>query len=280
MGLAVMPTDFYSPIPRVPPPGDEIWSRESRFGVDTKSQIEFIENELTPYLRELPDGLRAAERYGFGIWNGQYQAGDAELLYALIRWLRPRRLLELGSGYSTIVSAAAVMANLGEGHRTELIAVDPTPRTLVTDEIEGLTRLERRDCRELSMERFLDLAAGDVLFVDTSHIVKLGSEVNWLVLEVLPQLAAGVWVQFHDVFLPFEYPRYLYDFDSYFNEQYLVQAFLQGNSEWEVKLGVAALHRRERERLGALIPSVAAGHPDPEWADTQPAAFWIRRMGG
>lgn len=271
-GLDSVRADHYSPIPAVPPADDPLWKREQRFEIDTGAQADFVESELAPFLRELPDGLAPAERHGFTIWNGQYQAGDAELLYALVRHVRPERVLELGSGYSTLVSAAACAANARAGHPAELVAVDPEPTTLVPSGMDGLTRLEQRDCRQLPLARYRALAAGDILFIDTSHIVKLGSEVNWLVLEVLPELSPGVHVHFHDVFLPYEYPRYLLEQEAYFTEQYLLQAFLHGNDDWEVTLAAAALFRRERERLSALIPSLR------ERPEVSPAAFWLRRL--
>lgn len=277
VGLDVVPAGIYSPIPAVPPPADPLWSKRYALEIDTGAQMDFVEKELAPHLRELPAGLAQAERHGFRVWNGQYQAGDAELLYAVLRWLRPRRVLELGSGFSTLVSAAACAKNTAEGNPAELVAVDPEPRTAVPAEMGGLAQFERRDCRELPLERFTDLGAGDVLFIDTSHVVKLGSELNRLVLEVLPQLAPGVYVHFHDVFLPYEYPRYLLELEAYFNEQYLVHAFLIGNPEWEVRLALCTLYRHERERLAALVPSLADPPPEAREADVVPAAFWLRR---
>jgi predicted O-methyltransferase YrrM len=273
----VVPAGFYSPIPAVPPPGDPLWAKEYSFELDTPAQIELVESELATHLRELPAGLAPAERHGFRLWNGQYQAGDAEVLYAMIRHLRPRRMLELGSGFSTLVSAAACAANTRQGSPAELVSVDPEPRTLVAAGIEGLARWERRDCRELPLERFLELEPNDILFIDTSHVVKLGSELNHLVLEVLPRLASGVHVHFHDVFLPYEYPRYLLEREGYFNEQYLVQAFLTSNPDWEVVLGLCALYRRERERLAALVPSLDSPPPEAREAGVTPAALWLHR---
>jgi predicted O-methyltransferase YrrM len=277
VGLDVVPAGIYSPIPAVPPPEDPLWSRQYPVEVDTAAQMHFVEQELAPHLRELPAGFAEAESHGFRVWNGQYQAGDAEVLYALLRRLRPRRVLELGSGFSTLVSAAACARNATEGDPAEFVAVDPEPRTAVPAEMAGLAQFERRDCRELPLERFTELGADDVLFIDTSHVVKLGSELNHLVLEVLPQLSPGVYVHFHDVFLPYEYPRYLLELEAYFNEQYLVHAFLIGNPEWEIRLALCALYRHERERLAALVPSLADPPPEARRADVVPAAFWLRR---
>lgn len=277
-GLDVVPAGVYSPIPEVPPPGDEAWRRQYPFEVDTAAQLTFLEEELDPYITEVRHGVLPARRYGFRLWNGQYQAGDAETLYAVVRHARPQRVLELGSGYSTLVTASACAANAAAGHPVEFVAVDPRPQIDLPDRMEGLTRLERRDARCLPLERFWELGEDDVLFIDTSHVVKLGSEVNLMMLEVLPRLRPGVWVHLHDIFLPWEYSRYLLELESYFTEQYLVQAFLAGNRGWEVKLSLCALFRRERERLVASIPSLReehrARHP---WVT--PSSFWLRRLG-
>ena len=276
VGLATVHAGIYTPVPVVPPADDDVWTHEQPFHVDTSKQIAFMESALAPYFAELPDAFRPLESYGFSIWNGWYEAGDAETLYAMLRHLRPRRVLELGSGFSTLVSAAACAANRREGAPAELVAVDPAPQAAVTENLDGLSRVELRDCRDLEIERFTALEAGDVLFIDTSHVVKLGGEVNWLVLEVLPVLARGVTVHFHDVFIPYEYPRSLFEQEGYFNEQYLLQAFLTGNDAWEVILALCALQRREPERLAALIPSVAEHRPGTQQRAI-PAAFWIRR---
>jgi len=116
-----------------------------------------------------------------------------------------------------------------------------------------------------------------VLFIDTSHSVKLGSEVNWLLLEVLPRLTSGVYVHIHDVFLPYEYPRYLFELGSYFNEQYLLQALLTENESWDVALGMAFLFKERRDNLIKIIPALAESVPGLPSLAYVPAAFWIRR---
>jgi hypothetical protein len=117
---------------------------------------------------------------------------------------------------------------------------------------------------------FEELGDGDVLFVDTTHTVKIGSEVNVVVLEVLPRLRAGVVVHFHDIFLPFEYPRrWMEDFALYWNEQYLIQAFLAHNESWEVLVAAQALSRMRRQELTDLVGPAAVGY--------DAASFWMRR---
>ena len=281
LGLASFTGDpAYSPIPtRIPPADDPIWTRRTpmhdiEFDVD--AQLRLVEDQLVPYLAEFQ--LEVVDARGFEVWNGQYTGGDAELLYAMVRSLKPRRMIELGSGFSTLVSATAAAVNEREGSPTELVAFDPEPRTPVP-ELDGLARLERRSAMDVPLERFEALEKGDILFIDTSHMVKLGSEVNWLVLEVLPLLRPGVVVHFHDVFIPYEYPRYLAaDYDVYFNEQYLVHAFLIGNRDWEVLLSAPALAHERKERLVELIPSLGERIPGlPPDFPYVPAALWLRR---
>ena len=125
----------------------------------------------------------------------------------------------------------------------------------------------------MPLSEFEALEAGDVLFCDTTHTVKLGSEVNYLILEVLPRLAPGVLVHFHDVFLPWEYPR-KWPLQSrwYWSEQYLLQAFLAFNPAFEILFASQLATRAEPERVAALIPGFVPG-------SSVPASFWIKRSG-
>ncbi|MBV9214402.1 MAG: class I SAM-dependent methyltransferase [Actinobacteria bacterium] len=298
-GYSVMPHGPGSPIPELPEADDPIWSRRScltSINFDLDAQLAFIKESLATYIQEFGRDVRGQ---GFDVWNKFYKAGDAEVLYALLRHLRPKQVLEIGSGHSTCVSSAAMAANTRDGSPGDLVAIDPNPQ-LALDErptvrhegaaigwsvevpgretpLEGLTRLERLDCRELPFERFEALQTGDVLFLDTSHIVKLDGEVNWLILEVLPRLAPGVWVHLHDTFLPYEYPRYYFFLAGFLTEQYLLQAFLTG-SAWRVEVALAALFRDRHEQLVELIPSLKEPVPgDPEVRTWSPCAIWIRR---
>jgi hypothetical protein len=277
MGYDLVRRGPLSPVPEVPQDGHPVWGRRSRLpGVpfDLDEQVALLEGPLRPYVEEFAREVRGA---GFDLWNQMFQAGDAEALYALVRHLRPRRILEIGSGNSTKVSAAACVANARDGVRTELVAVDPQPRVQLAAGLPGLAAIERRDARELPAERFAELRAGDVLFVDTWHVVKLGSEVNWLVLDVLPSLERGVWVHFHDVFLPYEYPRYMFTTAGYLNEQHLLEAFLLGG-DWAVELALAALFRDRHDQLVDVIPSLKEPVPGvPELRTWLPSSLWIRR---
>ena len=125
-----------------------------------------------------------------------------------------------------------------DGHPLTLEVFDPFP-SVVTPELPGLERLERLSAQQVPLETFDRLGSGDVLFVDTTHTVKVGSDVNHILLEVLPRLAPGVVVHLHDIFLPYEYPKvWLEDYGLYWTEQYLLQAFLAFNSGYEILASV------------------------------------------
>jgi predicted O-methyltransferase YrrM len=270
-GYQLARRDFYSPIPRVPRGGDPWANTRSLVGVelDLEAQLEFIDSALSPYLDEFAPPHDDASAGEFYLWNEYYQAGDADSLYAMLRHLKPRRLLELGSGFSTLVSAAACAENAREGSPCQLVAVDPSPR--IPLRAGPHVQIDNRDAQALPLERYLELERGDVLFIDSSHTVKLGSEVNFLVLEVLPRLRPGVVVHFHDIFLPFEYPRAWFDRGTYLSEQYLLHAFLIDNPGYEVLLAVQALWREYPERMANAIPALAADR------ENYPSAFWLIR---
>lgn len=275
LGYGLVSTGAISPIPTLEPPGGLDWSyryplHDIEFDLD--AQLTFLQRDLRGYIREFEVEVRDVK---FALWNELYQAGDAETLYALVRFLRPRRILEIGSGNSTLVTSAACEANARDGVETEFVSVDPAPRRPV-ESLPGLRRFEQIDCRTLPLDRFEELQSGDILFIDTEHVVKRRSEVNWLILEALPRIARGVWVHFHDIFLPYDYPFWLY-WVTFPTEQYLLHALLL-ESSWRVELSLAALFEDRRAQLRQLIPSLAEKVPGKPALETwYPSAFWIRR---
>jgi len=233
--------------------------------------IDFDLDTQVALLGKVSDLLREFEprggAYGYSSDNPSYPEPDARLLYAMIRHHRPRTVVELGSGHSSRVIAQACQANARDGHPVRFLAYEPYP-IAIDEGLPGLTELVRARVDDVPEETFAGLGAGDALIVDTTHVVKMGSDVDRIVLRLLPLLAPGVIMHFHDICLPYEYPKYFADLGLYWSEQYLLQAFLSLNPSFEVVCGVDALCRERNE------DAVTAGLIQPGQAG---AAFWIRR---
>jgi hypothetical protein len=267
--------DYYSPVPDLARLPNGIWERRSELeglALDPRRAIEFVEDELAASIAELDLPVEDPGVPGrFFLRNAAFEAVDAELLYAMIRAMRPARVIELGSGYTTLLINIACRRNAEAGLSTVHEVFDPYPRPqILGGPPPEPTHITPISATEVPLETFGDLEPGDVLFVDTTHTVKLGSDVNFIILEVLPRLRAGVLVHFHDIFLPWEYPRTWFTEMRYFwAEQYLLQAFLAYNREFEVLVPAQALAREFPDRLGRVIPSFVEG--------VSPASMWLRR---
>ncbi len=262
---------YYSPIPDLRALPAEIWNEADPMkgiAFDLDAQAAFLETELSESLKEFAPDEAVDARYCYDVSNASYPLPDARVLFALVRRLRPQLIVELGSGQTSRVIAQACRMNAADGHKSTYRAYDPFP-TAIDAGLPGLTDLAGIDAQTVPEEVFTQLTSGDILFVDTTHTVKLGSEVNRIVLRVLPLLAPGVLVHFHDISLPYEYPRYLFeDYALYWTEQYLLQAFLSMNPNFEVVCAVHALCR-DRPKAAAAVGLAGEGQDG--------GAFWVRR---
>jgi len=274
LGLQVVLKTYYSPIPDLRRLPAGVWeTRDELRGItlDLDAQMSFVESELAPHIARVAWGKDVGAGHSYDPGNDSYSLADARILYAMVRQLRPRQIVELGSGQTTRVMAQACRENASEGHEVRLRAFDPFP-TAVDDSLPGLAELSRTKAQDVSDEIFTELRSGDILFVDTTHTVKIASDVNDIVLRVLPLLQRGVLVHVHDIFLPYEYPRFFFaDYGLYWAEQYLLQAFLAFNSDFAVSCAVHALIRERAPRMEA------AGVLDPGETGS---SFWITRRRG
>jgi hypothetical protein len=205
---------------------------------------------------------------------------DAGLLTHIISQYRPRRIVEVGCGFSSAaVSDALVRAGLDLPAGRTLI--DPSfsrLRTLIPpDEIARLT-LHEKVVQEVDVKEFLSLSAGDILIIDSSHITKHGSDVNFLFFDILPQLASGVVVHFHDLFVPFDYPASWYEERRGYNEAFLLRAFLQFNSDFAIIAFADFLRRRWPAEMAASVGGLAS--PTSSIEAVAYASLWLQRKGG
>lgn len=276
-GFHLVRANYYSPIPDTAALPDAAWDRPSPMPglpLDLDAQVAMLERDLGAHLAEFrPPRDPPGDADGYHFDNPFYGPVDAAVLHAMVRHHRPRTVLEIGAGFSTLVAAGAAARNAQEGAPVEHRVVDPYPSPLL-ERLGSRISLRAQEATDVPLEEFAALHAGDLLFVDTTHTVRIANDVLFLLLEAIPSLAPGVIVHVHDVFRPYEYPRVLADtFGVYWQEQYLLQALLAFNDRFEVLCANHALYRDRRAALRALVPGVDA-------VDHAPSGFWFRRTGG
>ncbi len=205
--------------------------------------------------------------------NDQFGFASAAVAHGMVRRLKPRRVVEIGSGYSTVVLGAALGRNASEGApAAEFTAIEPHPGALLRRGVPGLTRLIEEKLEVVEDAVFGALGSGDVLFIDSSHVIRYGGDVLRAFLEILPSLAPGVVVHVHDIHLPEPYPRAYFENERYvWNEQYLLQAFLCHNNAYEVLLPCWLLHRRHDAAFARAFPRYDPTRHRPG------SSFWLRR---
>ena len=249
--------------------------RASLPGIDlhVDEQLKLLQS-LARYSVELPAEPDPGWRYHAA--NAFYAGADGAVLYAMLCQLRPERVVEIGSGFSS-----ALMLDVDErelGGQTSFTFIDPEPERLLRllrRNDTNRVRLLGEHVQQVSAVVLDHLRGGDLLFVDSSHVTKAGSDVNWIYLELLPNLPPGVNVHVHDAFWPFDYP------DAYlarrwaWNELYLLRAFLIFNSSFEIVLFPSYLEAFHRGELASALPA-ALTHP-PGWPTLCGASIWLRR---
>jgi hypothetical protein len=254
------PGTFYSPIPSaedVPTSIDKLSRDIPGVDLNEAGQLALLDDLGRAYAGiPFDDQSTKGRRYHFD--NEYYSYFDAVVLFTMMRHAKPRRVVEVGSGFSSAVMLDTRDAFLDRD--THLTFIDPYPERL-----ESLLRPEDRSrctvlaqkVQDVPLTAFTELQANDILFVDSSHVVKVGSDVAWIVFEILPRLAPGVIVHFHDIPYPFEYPLHWFRAGRAWNEAYVLRSFLQFNSAFEVRFFndfMATFHGEEvRTRMPAAM---------------------------
>lgn len=245
---------FYSPvisIEDVKKREAEIWKKRDEDGISgvelrTEEQIKLVQ-QFTKYYAVLPFKSEKQENLRYQFENGSYSYTDGIILYSMIRHFEPKRIIEIGSGYSSMV-----MLDTNElffNNQINLTFIEPYPEKLYSlmkeDDRKQATVIES-EVQQVSLNVFEKLEAGDILFIDSTHISKTGSDVNFILFEILPVLKRGVLIHFHDVFYPFEYPKEWVFQGRNWNEDYILKAFLMYNEKFEIKLFSEYLHKHHK----------------------------------
>jgi hypothetical protein len=252
---------FYSPV--VDP--DELRLREQQIwpanpecpGVDFNANShETILREWFPrhmhkfnYAKHLPETANLTDFY---ICNSEFTWLDCRALFVFLTELKPRRFIEIGSGFSTLLTAHVNRTFLNNS--MDFVCIEPFPRPFLKNRIEGISEFMEQQVQDVEFDVFDKLEAGDILFIDSSHVVKTGSDAQHIYLKILPRLKSGVIVHIHDIFLPNDYlKQWAIDENRSWNEQYIVQAMLAFSSRWEIMFGCSfAFHAKLDLVISAL----------------------------
>jgi Methyltransferase domain len=264
---------FEDPIPNVAslklkyPDTDET----SYPGIDfnPELQLQYLTTIVTKYSQEfLSFPLRTNEFDVYSRLNDSFPQLDALVYWSFLRSHKPSRVYEIGSGNSSILAYLAIKSN----KCGELTVIDPYPRdfTQVFAGKASEVRLERRPVEDIDPLLFDDLVQDDILFIDGSHVLKIGNDVDYMFNRILPRLKPGVLVHIHDIYLPFQYPSaYFIHEHRFWNEQPALALYLSDNSKVQVQFGSAFVLRRFSDDIVKILP-------DPE--ARLGASFWYRRI--
>jgi hypothetical protein len=203
----------------------------------------------------------------------QYRYSDVIFLYNTIRFLRPERIIEIGCG-----SSSAVMLDINDlffNSSIKYTFIEPYPEGLLkhlNDDDKKKKSIIKEKVQDVPMETFDVLKENDILFVDSSHVTKVGSDVNHIIFEIIPRLNKGVWIHFHDIFYPFELPKHwILNNSRFWNESYLLRAFLMNNDAYQIKLFNSFLHDRYKEWFEKELPECLIDKTDT-------GSIWIEKL--
>jgi hypothetical protein len=256
-GYHIRPIHYYEPLPDFRSiTAEQINRRRTYPGIDFRWEDQLaLLSQLTAYRDELLE-------LEFDFENGYFSGFDAAVYYALIRYLKPQRIIEIGGGYSTRIADKALAAN-GKG---KLTCIEPYPEQRLNGTQLNIDLIPKR-VEEMELDFFSSLAANDILFIDSSHTVKFGSDVCYEFLEILPRVAPRVWIHVHDIFFPHDYPaEWLIDRRLALNEQYLLEAFLSFNNQFQVALSNRWLCLDHVDSAARL------------WPDQRSSSLWMKRV--
>lgn len=253
MGIHILPTHFYNPVPVLKELEERDFSAYSTIGLNLNEDNQWkLLQRFAEYFEELSNIRIDQQNDHEYYFNNPALCGiDAMVYYAMIRYFKPKKVIEIGAGNSTKISARAANAN----GCTELHAIEPFPSTSLKSGFSGFTALIESKVQDVDLSFFDQLQANDILFVDNSHVSKIGSDVNHVILRILPRLKKGVIIHFHDIFIPYEYPsNWVNGLHVFWNEQYMLHSFLLHNQEFKTVLSNYYLSQLDFGRLVKMVP--------------------------
>lgn len=270
-GFYLIPRHFYEPIPDTNDLNNALWTSPSTLqGIDMNEamQLRLLSDQFPQFADEyntLPHS-KTENPFQYYFDNSTFTGIDAVALYCMVRCFKPNLIIEAGSGFSTLLSSQAAQVN----GNTDIWCIEPNPRHILRDGVPHVSQLIECRLQDVDIDLFKQLNAGDILFVDTTHVIKIGGEVNKVFFEILPSLQPGVIVHIHDIWLPNEYPKnWVINKRRFWTEQYLLRAFLMFNSVFEVMFAVSHLVQYHTGKLQVVFPNCPS---------IRGASFWMRKV--
>jgi predicted O-methyltransferase YrrM len=257
LGIHILPVHYYSPVPDILEleRTKDIWAIKSELPgilVDINDQANNLQMICRPYLDEYLgnkiylDGTSKGFGPGFGYI-------EAQALHAIIRYYKPKTIIEVGCGVSTYCMLCASNENINESNLpSKIFCIEPYP----SSKLKTLSEIEliSEKVQNVPMGFFEKLADSDLLFIDSSHTVKPGGDVNYLILEIIPRLKPGVIIHFHDIFLPYDYQRHVLNTFMHWTETSLLHAFLINNNKARIIFCMSQLHYDRKDILKEVFP--------------------------
>lgn len=248
----------------------EIWKKldhDGILGIDlyTKEQIKLL-NSFKAFYAELPFSDEKQPNFRYQFKNAYYSYSDGIVLYSILRHFKPKRIIEIGSGYSS-----AILLDINDlffDCKMDLTFIEPYPEVRLIPLMSGADQkrstILKTEVQLIPLAIFKKLKEGDVLFVDSTHVVKTGSDVNYILFEILPILQPGVLIHFHDIFYPFEYPKDWVFGGVGWNEAYFLKAYLMNNNKFEIRFFTDYLHVHH-EQIFKEMPLFYKGSGSSLW---------------
>lgn len=274
-GFTVLPNHYYSPIPDL----NELTDAQltARYPLHGVAMDEGEHRALFEAFKTVQAETTAFRSRNTPTTDGRWYSGgafgllDAQVAYAMVRTQKPKRIIEIGTGFSTLAMAEACERNAAEGRPVEFTTIDPYPSFAVALNPKGLTRNLTVPVESLPIEAFEALEPGDILFIDSTHIIRPGGDVEYEYFHILPKLKPGVWIHVHDIFFPLPYPpEWARDRHIFWNEQQLLNAFLAYNHSFRSKMALSAACDRWIDAVKDAFPGTG-DRPGP-------GSFWMQRI--
>lgn len=271
---------FYHPIPDLSKLGEQYWTNQTPLlGINLKLPdqlgfLAYIEKHYSEEIDTIPITKdEVVIPFDYYIQNQNFTTVDGEVLYCMIRKCSPNTIIEIGSGYSTLLISKALQKNvcLDSTYVSKFISIEPYPRDFLKIAIPLLDFRIEKPIQEVELSLFENLIENDILFIDSTHVMKYGSDVEFELFKILPILKKGVIIHFHDIFWPENYPRqWVVDNGWFWNEQQFLQSFLMYNDAFEILWCSSSMHKYNGDSLSKIFRS----YSDKE----RPGSLWLKKI--